>query len=289
MPTPPHSPSSNRQERDRESLLFQEPPPEYSLLPRADETYIDAGAGAPIVRVQSPHVVVNPSDPRSHYTRQYFSSAGVPPVPPRQANHRQDASRQAASRQTTPRLPPRLNSGHEPTESAPPVAPRTHNSLPHIRDDRAYASSVAGTSSTRAQPEEQRRLERPILSAPSLDAVSGPSAQRNRSYSSGRNSHAAQGIAPNGGYPGQIAPHYPPYQAPYGAYPVSYAVVCPGCRNTGWLSSRTPCSCPVGAVASNSASRPYGSSSLLGLLDDLLNPNSRFYAPHSQQGYRGYR
>ncbi|KAJ2854103.1 hypothetical protein GGI22_004611 [Coemansia erecta] len=222
--------------RSRESLLLQEPPPEYSLLPRADETYIDAGAGAPIVRAQPPHIVVNPSDPRSQYSQHYFSNGGAAPHPPPVPPRRTDTS--SGPIPVNPRLPPRLNVGYEQIETAPHLTPRPHNHHMHS-----------------SYPHSRRDWMGPVV-------VSGPSAQRNRSYSASR---------------------YSPSQ-------VTYNVVCPNCRNTGWVSSRMPCTCPVGNVAINSGSRPYGSSSLLGLLDDILNPNSRFYAPHSDHrgGGGGY-
>ncbi|KAJ2542616.1 hypothetical protein EV175_006042 [Coemansia sp. RSA 1933] len=252
-------------EGSRESLLLQEPPPEYSLLPRSDETYIDAGAGAPIARIQPPHIVVNPSDSRSQYSQNYFTSGGVaPPVPPRRA----DTS--SGPIPINPRLPPRLNVGYEQIETVPHLTPRTHNSQPRLQEDWAYPPH--------SQWERRTQPERLIPHAFAPTIVPGPSPQRNRSYSSNHGRYPpppSQGV----GYPGN-AYHHPA---------VTYNVVCPTCRNTGWASSRMPCSCPVGSAASNSGSRTYGggSSSLLGLLDDILNPNSRFYSPHPYNEHRG--
>ncbi|KAJ1668539.1 hypothetical protein EV178_000212 [Coemansia sp. RSA 1646] len=285
MPSPPRSSLSHRRERSRESLVLQEPPPEYSLLPRDDETYIDAGAGTPIVRAQPSHIVVNPSDPRSQYSQRYYNNRGAPPVPPR----RTETS--SGPIPVNPRLPPRLNVGYERIETAPHLTPRTFNSLPHIRDDRAHASSAGDSLYPNFRRGGRSQAERTHLLASTPAVESGPSPNRNRSYSSGRSRHPPPRNMTNGNYPGLIAHRYPPHHPQNTGYqhPVTYTVVCPNCRNTGWVGSRTPCSCPVGTVASNSGTRPYGSSFLFGLLDDILDPNSRLYPPHSHPGHRGYR
>ncbi|KAJ1735324.1 hypothetical protein LPJ61_000610 [Coemansia biformis] len=81
-------------------------PPEYTALPLPEEASIDAGAGAPIVRVQPPHLIINPSDPRSQFARHYHAhgggdGGGVPPPQPRLTAA---ASGPVPMR---PRLPPR--------------------------------------------------------------------------------------------------------------------------------------------------------------------------------------
>ncbi|KAI8319498.1 hypothetical protein GQ54DRAFT_265207 [Martensiomyces pterosporus] len=56
----------------RKPAFDEEAPPDYTPFPRPEEQSIDAGAGAPIVRTVPPHLVINPSDPRSQFAHQYF-------------------------------------------------------------------------------------------------------------------------------------------------------------------------------------------------------------------------
>ncbi|KAJ1896161.1 hypothetical protein LPJ71_006597, partial [Coemansia sp. S17] len=95
------------------TLLDDEPPPEYSQFPLPEEQSLDAGAGAPIVRAQPPHLVVNPSDPRSHYARRFFDNGHAPPELPR----RVEVS--SGPIPVNPRLPQRLNVGYEQLETTP--------------------------------------------------------------------------------------------------------------------------------------------------------------------------
>ncbi|KAJ2789219.1 hypothetical protein H4R21_006798, partial [Coemansia helicoidea] len=85
-------------------------PPEYTALPLPSEASLDAGAGAPIVRVQPQHMVINPSDPRSQYTRHYLAhGAGAAPPPPPPAA----AASGPVPVLPRPRPPPRLGALQE--------------------------------------------------------------------------------------------------------------------------------------------------------------------------------
>ncbi|KAJ2778214.1 hypothetical protein H4R18_004738 [Coemansia javaensis] len=63
-------------QRQAHQLLLDDDPPAYTPLPLPEEESLDAGAGAPIVRTRPPHLVVNPSDPRSPFTRSYHAQSG---------------------------------------------------------------------------------------------------------------------------------------------------------------------------------------------------------------------
>ncbi|KAJ2849056.1 hypothetical protein IWW36_002912 [Coemansia brasiliensis] len=120
----------------RRNFMDEDEPPAYTELPGAQEESLDAGAGAPIVRTRPPHLVVNPSDPRSMFSRNYHanslnnssstsprrSGAAIPgPVP------------------MSPRLPPRRQAGYEQMETALHSSPRTYTSLPHIRHTNTHS------------------------------------------------------------------------------------------------------------------------------------------------------
>ncbi|KAJ1990765.1 hypothetical protein GGI25_003973 [Coemansia spiralis] len=262
-PLPNNSNPSRENDQGASSSLFEEPPPVYSLLPRSDETYIDAGAGAPIVRTQPSHIVVNPSDPRSQYTQQFYNNEHPPPIPPR----RTDVT--SGPMPVNPRLPPRLNVGYEQIETAPYLTPRTYGSLPHMQYGQSATINVSVPQVPSWQHRESNPLYQPIASSPtaSNDAVSsGPMSLGNASYSTINDNLPSNRIAnrahiwhDNSTYPqGQVNR----YQQPYTAY-------------------------HDGSAANSSGSRPHGSS-LFGFLDDLLNPESRLYTSQPHSSYRNY-
>ncbi|KAJ2690839.1 hypothetical protein H4R19_006412, partial [Coemansia spiralis] len=132
MAAPPH----------RRRFNDDDDPPEYTALPLPSEASLDAGAGAPIVRVQPPHRIINPSDPRSQYTRHYLAqTAGgalplPPPPPPRPGS--------AVSGPVLVRPPPRLGAlleridplriGHSSADTAGALwgQPPRSSSSPHV-------------------------------------------------------------------------------------------------------------------------------------------------------------
>ncbi|KAJ2288396.1 hypothetical protein IW139_005439, partial [Coemansia sp. RSA 353] len=120
-------------------FLDDDDPPAYTPLPGAHEESLDAGAGTPIVRAQAAHLVINPSDPRSNYTRSYRASPGSSPVPhlPRRGNAN------SGPVPMNPRLPSRLNAGYERMGPAPHLSPRIRVSLPLMQH---------ATSQQRAEP-----------------------------------------------------------------------------------------------------------------------------------------
>ncbi|KAJ2720444.1 hypothetical protein GGI07_004589 [Coemansia sp. Benny D115] len=257
-------------------------PPAYTPFPRPEEQSIDAGAGAPIVRAQAPQLVVNPSDPRSHFTRQYFGNS--PPVPP----PRPDVS--SGPLPVNPRLPPRLNMGYDQMEVAPHRTPRSQMSLTqlnHVGGTLPRSTSVAPRSA-----HEESALHRPVTTGvfahtppgPAANTISYSTLRGSSSGSNWRNQYAPDGLLsswptarPGDGYPGVIAQQTP----------AVVSMTCPACRNTGWLSSRIPCSCPMGIAAkSQHSSRPLHTA-VLNFLEDFLGPEPSPYqhhqAPYNQQ------
>ncbi|KAJ2295784.1 hypothetical protein IWW55_005330, partial [Coemansia sp. RSA 2706] len=209
------------------NFLDDDDPPEYTPLPGAQEESLDAGAGAPIVRAQPTHLVLNPSDPRSQYSQSYHASSGSSTVGPRHAVA-------SGPVPVNPRLPSRLNSGYERMEPAPHLTPRARTSLPHMRDPILPPRPTPGSitySLLRDHPTVVRMLD---------GRLPPPSSRWHSSNSS-------------------CSP-----QAP------AYAAMCPACRNSGWLSYKVPCDCPVGAVVKKN--HPRFHSSLLTFIDDLLGP-----------------
>ncbi|KAJ2548772.1 hypothetical protein GGH95_006371, partial [Coemansia sp. RSA 1836] len=267
----------------RSTVLDEEPPPEYSQFPLPEEQSIDAGAGAPIVRAQPPHLVVNPSDPRSQYARRFFHNGHTPPELPR----RVEVS--SGPMPVNPRLPRCLNVGYEQLETTP-----TQNEL-----TQAPWPAIAGTGPE--LPHSCRsdaglpHLYAPIVSTPARTPP-GP-VPGNISYSSLRDNPTSIRVVGNA--PGQCGgtPAYPGAQWQQRQYnnsmlsswprhdgasgsrsqhsgtsqPVAYSVVCPACRNTGRQNNGSACHCPVGTVAQRTRSRPQAPS-LMGLLDNMLSP-----------------
>ncbi|KAJ2892312.1 hypothetical protein GGI21_002227 [Coemansia aciculifera] len=267
----------------RSTLLDDEPPPEYSQFPLPEEQSIDAGAGAPIVRAQPPHLVVNPSDPRSQYARRFFHNGHAPPELPRRAEV------SSGPMPMNPRLPQRLNVGYEQLETTPTQSELLQAPWP------ANIGSGPGMLHTRRSDSGLSHLYAPTVATPARTPPGPVSA--NISYSSLRDNPTSIRVVNNtpgrcGGtpvYPGaqwqprqynnSMLSSWPHYDATSGSYgqpsgatqPVAYTVVCPVCRNTGKQSNGLACHCPVGSVAQQNRLRPQAPS-LIGLLDNMLTP-----------------
>ncbi|KAJ1895767.1 hypothetical protein LPJ66_004391 [Kickxella alabastrina] len=252
---------------NRLSFMDEEAPPTYTLFPRPEEQSIDAGAGAPIVRAQAPHLVFNPSDPRSQHTRNFYGGDNAPLVPPR----RTDVA--AGPIPVNPRLPQRLNAGYEQMETALHLTPRMQPS--------------------------PTQLHQPITTAIFSHAPPGP-ADGTVSYSTLRDAPTTARVFQG---PGTVGRHWQQRHRPdalVSSWPARHgntagypgmphttvvAVNCPACRNTGWLGSRTQCSCPMGVAARGQLARP-PQSSLLGFLEDMLTPHLSSYSSHAAQQHQ---
>ncbi|KAJ2057103.1 hypothetical protein GGI17_005831 [Coemansia sp. S146] len=281
----------------RNTLLDDEPPPEYSQFPLPEEQSIDAGAGAPIVRAQPPHLVVNPSDPRSQYARRFFHNGHTPPELPR----RVEVS--SGPMPVNPRLPQRLNVGYEQLETTPTQTELAQSPWP------AIAGARPDLLHTRRSDSGLPHLHVPTIATPA-HTPPGP-APGNISYSSLRDNPTSIRVVSN--TPGRCStPAYPGAQHQYNnsmlsswpryeignigygqhsgvAQPVTYSITCPSCRNTGRQSNGLPCHCPVGTVTQRTRARPQAPS-LLGLLDNMLGPliNMPHSVPAASSTYTSY-
>ncbi|KAJ2613389.1 hypothetical protein H4S08_002228 [Coemansia sp. RSA 1365] len=216
-------------------LLDEDDPPEYTPLPLPEEESIDAGAGAPIVRAQPPRLVINPSDPRSQFTRQFLggtdSNETAPPLP-RRAD--------VASGPIDSRIHSQHSMGYEQMEQPPYMSPRTRASLPHMYG--SYTHSLPADDDIRYSTLRDDRTSGRVVN-------NSPYFARNHWHDGNSGSSSQSGLC---------------------------TVVCPVCRNSGWVFYKIPCACPVGATVRKSRSRPYHSS-LLGFIDDLLAPHNSTY------------
>ncbi|KAJ2740925.1 hypothetical protein GGI20_005530 [Coemansia sp. BCRC 34301] len=284
------------------TFLDDEPPPEYSQFPLPEEQSIDAGAGAPIVRAQPPHLVVNPSDPRSQYARRFFHNGHAPPELPR----RVEVS--SGPIPVNPRLPQCMNVGYEQLETTPTQNELTQAPWP------AIAGTEPGLLHTRRSDTGLPHLYAPTVTTPARTPP-GP-VSGNISYSSLRDNPTSIRVVSNtlgrsgGGmpaYPGaqwqqrqynnSMLSSWPRHDADGGSHgqhsaasqPIAYSVVCPSCRNTGRLNNGSACHCPVGTVAQRVRTRPQAPS-LLGLLDNMLSPliNMPHSVPAAPSAYSGH-
>ncbi|KAJ2792408.1 hypothetical protein GGI18_000428 [Coemansia linderi] len=278
--------------------LDDEPPPEYSQFPLPEEQSIDAGAGAPIVRAQPPHLVVNPSDPRSQYARRFFHNGSTPPELPR----RVEVS--SGPMPVNPRLPQRLNVGYEQLETTPTQTELAQPPWPAISGARSERLH------TRRSDSGLPYLHAPIVATPA-HTPPGP-APGNISYSTLRDNPTSIRVVSNASgrcatpaYPGaqyqynnSMLSSWPRYDAsntshgqhPGAVQPVTYSINCPSCRNTGRQSNGLPCHCPAGTVAQRTRTRPQAPS-LVGFLDHILSPlvNLSHSVPTTTSTYTSYR
>ncbi|KAJ1644695.1 hypothetical protein J3B02_003302 [Coemansia erecta] len=263
----------------RQALIDDEEPPSYTPFPRPEEQSLDAGAGAPIVRAQPSQIVINPSDPRSHFARQFFGNSNIPPLPPRRAETPGPVP-------INPSLPSRLNAGYEQMETPPHLTPRAQPSISQLTQPTVHVGAVTSDASP---------LNRPVTSGVFQNCAPGP-AIGNVSYSTLRDTPTSlhhvrgQGHWSQRLYGDSSVSSWParPVESerPSGtSTPAVVALSCPACRNTGWIGLRTPCTCPLGIAAKNHGPRVL-QSSLLGILEDILAP-SRYpgaqYAHQSSQ------
>lgn len=220
------------------------PPPEYSVLPRPEEKSLDAGAGAPIVRTQPRNRIINPSDPRSRYARQYragqsTSQTHPPPELPRRSNIR-NVPASGPVPMSSPRLPPRRH--HQPH----------NNNINHSRQSSTSPPTPRLPSRT-SSPSSTRLHQHPHHASPATtEGIS--SGYRNAQPQIIRNEMMSM--------PGA----YPNSQSSMAAH-----ATCPNCRNTGWMRPRIPCLCPVGKAMIKSKARKY-EKSLNRILDELMEP-----------------
>ncbi|KAJ2227491.1 hypothetical protein H4R99_003689 [Coemansia sp. RSA 1722] len=260
----------------RQALIEEEEPPSYTPFPRPEEQSLDAGAGAPIVRAQSSHLVVNPSDPRSHFARQFFGNSNIPPLPPRRTETPGPVP-------INPSFPARLNAGYEQMETPPHLTPRAQPSISQLTQQTVRTGATASEASP---------LNRPVTSGVFQNAAPGP-AVGNVSYSTLRDTPTSlhyvqgQGHWSQRHYGDSSISSWPARPAdsehpPGSLTPAVVAFTCPVCRNTGWVGLRTPCTCPLGVSAKNHGPR-FLQSSLLGIIEDILAPGRYPAAQYVQQ------
>ncbi|KAJ2794204.1 hypothetical protein H4R20_006302, partial [Coemansia guatemalensis] len=146
------------------------------------------------------------------------------------------------------RIHSQLTMGYEQMEQPPHMSPRTHASLPHMYS--SYAHSQPTDDDLRYPTLRDSRTSVRIVN-------NSPSFARNYWHDGNGGGNSQSGLC---------------------------TVVCPVCRNSGWVFYKIPCACPVGSAVRKSRPRPYHSS-LLGFIDDLLAPQNSTYPG---QGYAAH-
>ncbi|KAJ1948241.1 hypothetical protein EC988_005256, partial [Linderina pennispora] len=249
-----------------------EPPPTYTPFPRPEEQSIDAGAGAPIVRATPAHVVVNPSDPRSDYAREFFGTQNVTYPPSRSATIGGPLPRSRG-------VPPRLQFGYENM-----AGPQVRSSAPQTPDATGDATNPLYRPVTAEVPLTSQHVSTSVPPVPGrymavndsrtqTRVVSQPSTLHYGSYPG----HGHTGQPPAGPMPGSWGSGLQGGYSAVATLPanVTYSV-CPHCLNSGWVRSSVPCNCVAGVVARDQFMRPRPTN-FFDAINGLFDPQRRTY------------